>query len=258
MTIKDKIGRKVDLSGCKVIGNTIIANKRGLVEKGERLSDALEKSLDILQVKTTQIEGELASGATIFAVDNDVDTIIGAFEDHIDGLAKIFRPVSYMPLTDAGKVIYDAASELSALCFPNGTGYLRAPNKEQWAELNTLSAVLKTDKATKLIQVLASEVIVERVQLAISEYGDRLGITKAREDTAEKLKAMREAWHVAYSRVLTQASAAYDADDETAQPEKLALFTKPHEDYTQRARENEQKYREERKKKQQTPTLKED
>jgi hypothetical protein len=258
MGTKDSFGRKVDLSGCKVIGNTIAAMIKALAEKGETFSPDFQKSLNTLQIKTTQIAEEIDNDPSIFEVDNDVDTIIGAFEDYLDSLTKIFQLVSYMPLSDAAQKIYEAASELYPLCFPEGTGYLRAPNKEQWSNLNTLSAVLKTDGAVKLIQRLGIEAIIERVQTTIDEYGNRLGITKAREDIAEKLRALRDGWHQAYGRVLIQASAAYDADDETAQPAKLALFTKPHEEYTQRARENEQKYREERKRKQQTPTLKED
>ncbi|AKU99268.1 hypothetical protein AKJ09_05932 [Labilithrix luteola] len=113
------------------------------------------------------------------------------------------------------------ARELHAVLFPNGTAFLKLPYAEQWAEGDALLSRLEAGDSERAIAKLGGKSFVDQVKTRHAEYGEALGVTKAKAaaaDTASLAEPLREVQLAVavYARVLSAAVQNEELDPNVA------------------------------------------
>jgi hypothetical protein len=255
MSSQDFVSRQLDDLGCKIVGTQLGTDVAEFKKNKPPLADKLQKALDDTATITESISLLVTDDIPMPVVDRGADRGIGGLDDLLEAMIKTLQPASYLALSASATARFEKVKQLHELCFKEGTSYLRAEFEIEWGNLEKLGRVLRGDQAKGLTEALGLTEEVARSLQWIDRYGAQMGITEAkRDDRTKKLVVLIPAWHQAYQRVVVQAYATYDNNNDPIELQSREVFLLPYRNFVEKQREADRLARAESRKKVQEAT----
>lgn len=248
MKIEEILSRRLDPVACKIVGTKIKAQVLALQGKEnfpQKLSDSVTNFIKDLDALINFFQDSV----TIKIVDRGADTSFGGFRSLLEGIAETLHSVDFLTIHPDAQTRAENARKLLAIAYPKKTAFLKARHEDQWAEMDRIVRDLKKEESQKLISALQLELEVKRLEQWLVLYGEKKNITTEEEDLATKAQDLLDRWHKSYARLLTQALALYDDDENKEHLEKRRAFVDAYQEQLEQMRQEDQAYREELKKK---------
>jgi hypothetical protein len=249
MKTEEILSRRLDPVACKIVGARVKTKVLVLRDQEKNFPQKLSDALDGFIASVDTLASSLPDGVPIRVIDGGADQAFGGFRALLEGTADTLHHVDFLPIKQETFTKGENSRKLLALTFPNGTSFLKDKYEIQWTEMDRIVRALQSDDAKPLIAALKLEEEANRLTQWSTLYGERRGITTEEETSTKKLQDLTDRWHKSYAKLLTQALAFYDDEDDPAQLEKRSSFVGAYQEQLEKIREEDKARREELKKK---------
>ncbi|MEP7122169.1 MAG: phosphoenolpyruvate--protein phosphotransferase [Byssovorax sp.] len=237
--------RRLSQPGCLIAGTQLTTHRDKLKAQKIKLSTKVDAAVHAVLEKTKTVELLASTDATMIEIDRGTDRHLAGFDDQLEGIERSFDHASILPLSAGQSARLADAVAVRAALFPEGTGFLKIVYNQQWLRMTAIVKALEDKETSAAVKRLGLTAEAERLAQWVTLYGNKLGLTEAKESDPAVVAV--EAWHEAYGELTVHVHSEYGSATDQAQIKIREALVSPYQAQADEERRAEQKARGKRK-----------